>query len=378
MRISILTLPLKNNYGGILQAYALQHVLRNMGHDVQTVDLQFRYSLIKNFEVIIKRLILKYVFLRKNILNIMPVRPNFEDTNEINQNIKPFICKHIRLTDPVFSVDQFRLLNDTNDAFIVGSDQVWRPYYAPYLPAFFLDFVDDIRNIKRISYAASFGVDNWEYSEKLSKLCNKLIQKFDYLSVREKSAINFCSKYFQVNPVHVLDPTMLLSKNEYLHLIDRNKQFYKRDSIFSYILDPTNFTDRIIDIFCNYYRLDVNNIMPKSKYSPNCVISDCIFSPVEDWIAGFESAKFVITDSFHGVIFSIIFNKDFVVIGNESRGMARFSSLLKMFELCDRMVITASDLNNFDFDKHVDWDKVNFIKNQWQEKSFDFIINSLM
>ena len=97
------------------------------------------------------------------------------------------------------------------DAFIVGSDQVWRPSYNQHLEQAFLNFTENWKNVKRIAYAASFGVDNWEFTKKQTKECKRLVQKFDFVSVREDTAVNLCKEHLGIEATHVLDPTLLLS-----------------------------------------------------------------------------------------------------------------------------------------------------------------------
>src|SRR5690554_3373480 len=162
MKIGILTQPLHNNYGGILQAYALQKVLMDMGHEVWTVDSQFKkksfWSLIV---IIVKRIILKYVLLRTDIKTIIPITPTSVERAYISQHLNSFIQQNINKTRKTTLYNLKKIVEDyCFHAIVVGSDQVWRPKYSPNMDAFFLKSIKQ-QKIIRIAYAASFGTDKW-------------------------------------------------------------------------------------------------------------------------------------------------------------------------------------------------------------------------
>ena len=128
----------------------------------------------------------------------------------ISQHTQKFISEYIHR-----KIINFKNLRENDfDAIVVGSDQIWRPCMFPNIENAYLRFTIDW-DIKRISYAASLGVDNWEYSPKQTKECRRLIQKFNAISVREKSSIDLLKKYFNVNACHVLDPTLLIEGSQY-------------------------------------------------------------------------------------------------------------------------------------------------------------------
>ena len=100
------------------------------------------------------------------------------------------------------------------DAYVVGSDQVWRPNYNPFMKAMFLG-ITEREDVKRIAYAASFGTSKWEFSPQMTSECAVLAKKFDMITVREKSGVDLCREYFGVEATWVLDPTMLLNREDY-------------------------------------------------------------------------------------------------------------------------------------------------------------------
>lgn len=399
MKIGILTQPLTNNYGGLLQAYALQTILERMGHEVIILNrpMPFVSNVEKDSFV---SSVLRFV---KNCAKFMMRKPLTKVYHELlphqrivtNRLTETFIVANHHKS-PDFSTTESLVAycrKQGFDAYVVGSDQCWRPLYSPCLPNYFLDFTKDW-NVKRLSYAASFGVDHWEYSEKETHICASLAQRFDAVSVREESGIALCKEHLGVDAIHVLDPTMLLDADDYNCLVqDLNP------TIFS--ISPEHRVRTVIDVkdkklFCYVLNMDaqkqafIENVskskglvsiecMPK-KFRAQEVFEkcpdECTFPPVELWLQSFRDSEMVIADSFHGTVFSIIYNKPFWVLGNPERGMARFYSLLKMFGLENRLV-TIDRLDNIDFDASIDWCAVNARREELKQKSQTFLKENL-
>lgn len=344
MRIGILTLPLHTNYGGILQAYALQTVLERMGHQVVVLNKKkkFNLPLWKRPLSYSKRVIKKYIFRKKNI-RVFEEQYRQKTYPVISQYTQSFIDKYIHL----YNVESLSDLKETDfDAIVVGSDQVWRPKY--FMPMFKTGIEDAYLgfarkwDIKRIVYAASFGTEEWEYTPLQSKNCGDLLRQFDAISVREESGVRLCKERLGLEAKHVLDPTMLLEKEDYIKLFEKANTPKSPGTLLYYILDETPEKVDTINKIAND-----RNLMPfriNSKIgNPNALLEERIQPPVETWIRGFYDAELVVTDSFHACVFSIIFGKPFVVIGNEKRGMARFESLLKMFGQENRITSQVND-----------------------------------
>lgn len=377
MKIGILTLPLNSNYGGVLQAYALQTVLKRMGHDVLEIELKknLRWQYPPLWKIPLsfgKRFLFKYIVRRKN-QKILLERYERKIYPLLVHDILEFISKYIKQ----FKVDKFIDCKGKFDAFVCGSDQIWRYKY-------YLFFEGDIANVylkflgddscKRIAYAASFGTDNWEYPAKETAECKNWIQKFDAVSVREETGVKLCSTYYDIKAKHVLDPTMLLSKDDYVDLIEKSDVPKSTGNLFCYILDNT---DEKMNV--------VKNIEKQRHLSSFFMNGDCgnwtedlekrIQPPVESWLRAFYDSEFIVTDSFHACVFSILFHKQFLVIGNKERGLARIYSLLSMFGLEDRLTSdTGLDINRM---KTIDYDRVDEILAKHREESRTFLIQAL-
>ncbi len=337
MKIGILTLPLHTNYGGILQAYALQTVLERIGHEVVVIDTPNVKSAPSLF-TLAKRLVKRLLGYRVGVFSewkhnrVYPI---------ISQHTQPFVDKYIHR----------RVVNSPNelranefDAIIVGSDQVWRPKYYGKIEDAYLAFAKGW-HIKRIAYAASFGTDDWEYTPEQTKTCGELLRMFDAVSVREASGVQLCKEHFGVEAQHVLDPTMLLAKEDYIRLVETADVPKSKGTLLNYILDDSPEKRALIEWVAKEKGLVPFRV--NSRIEDHAApLEERIQPPVEQWLRGFYDAEFVVTDSFHACVFSILFGKPFVVVGNKERGMARFESLLKMFGLEDRLVSSVEDYNH--------------------------------
>ena len=370
LKIGILTLPIAEIYGGILQTVALYRYLHNQGHDVVLI---YKDSYQASWKKIVKDILLNIPFHNiKNIKTNHKIKKEWQNRKSFHRS---FIEREIfKISQDLYTKqDLENFVNKENfDAVIVGSDQVWRKAYIndKYYKSYFLDFVDGCKT-KKIAYAASFGKDYWEGKDDIDYI-SKLLADFTAVSIREKSGVAICKNSFGFdNAKHVLDPTMLMDKefykNEIISKYDTSR--VSKGGLLTYVLDEEDEKKQIINFVKNNLNMDkVHHLKGfntlKTTYS------------VPEWLASFSNADFVVTDSFHGMVFSIIFEKDFVVIGNVGRGMDRFVSLLALLELEDRLILNKYELNN-DRLKKIDFNKVKEILNKEQKISEEFLEGTL-
>lgn len=366
MRIAILTLPLRVNFGGILQCYALQTVLERMGHEVSVLNTEFENVSCKvRVGLFVKRLV-------KTILRKESRFYGWKTEMEITRRYtRAFVDKYIHIRN----ISDLSLLKDGEyDVIVVGSDQIWRPlYYRPIVDAY-LKFAKDWTLTKRVAYAASFGVDEWEYTPKETEECASLLKLFDAVSVRESSGIDLCRKNLGRDVVQVLDPTLLLTKEDYLSLINQSNVKRRKGGLFYYFLDKAPEKLHLAKKIAEERELvsyEANNPDVDKSFLH---FEKRIQMPLELWLANLLDSSFVVTDSFHGCVFSIIFNKPFVVVGNEERGIARLKSLLSMFGL-DNRFISLSNMFDIQQVKDIEWDKVNRILDEKRKGSLAFLRN---
>lgn len=339
-KIGIVTLHAIANYGGILQCYAMQTVLRRMGYDVEKIELSMWRKPLTPLQ---KMLIYPYRIFKKKVLKLQsPIKleqHQYEIAMKKYNRAKytmPFINDHINRKN-VYSYSEL----DSKEyyALVVGSDQIWRPQYARNANAdirdAYLRFAKEW-DAKKIAYAASYGTDICEYTDEEKRDCGELLKQFDAVSVRETSGIEICHQMGRNDACQVLDPTMLLTKDDYGSLVPENYPKSEGD-LMCYVLDKSEDAQAIINYVAQMKGLNPFEVIAQSDTEDSSQ-EEYYQPPVEKWLRGFMDAKFVVTDSFHACVFSILFGKPFVVLANQQRGNARYQTLLKMFGLEDRLV----------------------------------------
>lgn len=366
MNIAILTQPICNNYGGIIQNYALQTVLERMGNSVTTLNnpvVPGKYgSRIRLFLSVMRRLLWK-ISGKPGIVWINPEIQGFKEI-DLAQLQKRFIDEYLHIVNVEIPLTRDQVIDRNFEAFVVGSDQVWRPRYNKCIENMFLDFTESM-NVKRIAYAASFGSDNWEITSGQTSRCFELAKRFEAISVRESGGVKLCKEYLGVDAFHVLDPTLLLEASDYLELCG-GCEHPSGDYIAVYILDYSKKRMQFLRRISKELKLPIHFVGRFTKSG---------FPSVESWLEGIANAKYVITDSFHGTVFSIIFQKQFLTIQNLVRGVDRFKSLLELLGLEDRLI---SD-NGFEIlGNEIDYSKVNTILNREREESMKFLRDNLV
>ena len=367
MKIGIITLPLHFNYGGILQNYALQKILKDMGHDPYTIEFQDTFNTPYNPIVYIKRMLKKYI-LRKNV-KIFTEKYDRLTYPTITQYTKTFINNHIKR---ICYKDYKQIKPDDFGAFIIGSDQIWRPCYFPKLHISYLGFARNW-NIKKIAYAPSFGSDQWEYTFSQTRRCKNNLKHFTAVSIREKEGVKLCEQNLERVPELVLDPTLLVGADIYSSLLD-NYKCNERIGMFTYVLDENSWTKGFCKSIAQNKALPVYRANSKVE-DPSAPLNERIQPSVEQWLYGIKNSEIVITDSFHACVFSIIFHKPFVVIVNKFRGVSRIKSLLEPLGLSKHIITEAGD-----FDANYDYsipDSAYIKLASLKEPSLKYLLNSL-
>ena len=366
MKIAIVTLPLHTNYGGLLQAFALKTTLEGMGHEVAVLDTKDKMPLPVWYKA-------PFIYASRALKKVLKPSSGIEVFRELKYKrelpVRAVQTQKFveRLINPRIVKSYKDVKEGEYDAFVVGSDQVWRPRYFGKIEDAFLKFTHNW-SVRRLSYAASFGTDQLEYEYEMLQSCSKLLEGFDAVSVREDVAVKMCEEWFGYeNAEHVLDPVMLMDVQKYKDLAEDSAEHSCKGKIMTYILDPSKEKSAVVDFMTKVSGLDVAPTL-KSYVVP----------PVQQWLAGFCYADFVVTDSFHGCVLSILLHKRFIAVGNSLRGMSRMSSLLEMFGLDDRLVqgIDPEDDGEF-WLAEPDWATVDAVLVQQREKSLKFLSEAL-
>lgn len=353
-KIGILTFqyPENRNFGASLQSYACLNLMKKFEKNVKLINY---YKADYNCS-----------FKEKIVLKL-------ESKNFIEYN-----KKFLNLTRKIISNENLNFLNKEFDAFVVGSDQVWRDKYLnKKTKHYFFDFVD--KNKKKIAYAASFGVDFWEGDKKLTEEIKPLIKRFDAISVREESGIDICKNTFEIdNAVCVLDPTLMISKEDYQPILDdwKDKSHLNKKYIAHMLLDDDEKLRKESQNIANYLKADINYI--KGKYKKILWKKYFSYNKVSQWLTYLKDAELVITDSFHCTVFSIIFHKKFVVVANPTRGVARLETLLGKVGLKDRFITSSISVKKSGIlDKEIDYNEVDKKLEVHRKYSMEFLKKAL-
>lgn len=305
MKVGILSLPFEPNYGWAVQLWALYHTIEKLGHDPIVINRRWNTT---NRGLIFK--IKRYVYY-KGICSRF--------SRFLNNEIPNITCE-------IRESSKLNEISKELNAIVVGSDQVWRIENTRGANLnFFLDFVYDT-SIKRIAYAASFGKDTWQGTPDETEKVKQLLSKFDLITVREQSGVRLCNELFNSRAINVVDPTLLLTEEDYNMILSLPQ---KKEQITTYILDSTTEKLDTIKKVATTKNLNIVSLYPKQRLN--------YFHSVYYWLENIRDAEYVIVDSFHGMVLSIIFKKNFVVMANKKRGLTRFSSLLMQLGLEDRM-----------------------------------------
>ena len=357
MRIGIVTQPLVANYGGILQNYALQQVLKKLGYE--PITLNYMPSLkLGRYLLYAGKAVLCASFPSKR----HPIKP-YRRYLKRPAVIEPFIQNNISLTRIVPDYSKRLLKKYGIDGIVVGSDQVWRySFNSHYIEDMYLDFAKDYHCLK-LSYAASFGEDDWRYPIDVTEQAKSLIKQFKAVSVREHSAATLCHEYLGVEALTVLDPTLLLSSSDY-------EQFCNEFSVDEnpymavYLLDENDEKNLFIEDMAKVKGLRIKKM---AKSSPK--------RSVEEWLTTLKNADYVLTDSYHGSIFSIIFEKQFLTFNNKRRGEDRFHTLFDALKLQDRLIEPSSSVESVY--ERIDYPSINSKLQELREESISYLKSAL-
>lgn len=338
------------NYGSVLTNYALHSVLTQMGKSVLMLE--------------------------------WPVLSDEIPARKPNNKTRRF-ANHFYEQSMMTKLSDFHRFNYHCNSFLVGSDQLWNWWSNRDVGSyfFFLDFVDDAH--KKIAYSTSFGHDHVHYPEEMRLKIGYLLQRFDAISVREKSGVTVCKRDFDVDAVQTMDPVFLCSMEAYERAIALSNATVEDQYVLAYILNPTEEKIRSVRHTAQQMNLPYHIILDgqedfeKLKQQAN---DPNVLENVEiaDWLKYIKYATYVITDSFHGFCYSVIFQRNLSVFPNQLRGLARFESLSQITGLEDRLLYSHDDLVQKEPWKHpIDYSKVVARMKPQIEYSVQWLKNAL-
>lgn len=346
MKIALLTIWHEKNYGAELQAYATIKYLSSLGHEVKLIDI--RLADMRTYST------------KGKIANFL----SYFTPGDLK--FRKFWKKSIPTTRRYHSLEELKHNPPEADLYVVGSDQVWNSEITKSMaPVFFLNFGN--KNIKRASYASSFGVEVWNANELLTQDIRSLLQQFNYISCREISGCNILKNIFGVEATCVLDPTLLSNIfSEFVEAKTENKIL-----VYYPLEDDKELKEYALKLSksLGYDCIDAANrrkLFGKVEWNRN--------SP-EQWISAIANSQLVITRSFHGVAFSIIFKRQFIVVNNTSR-ISRITNLLDSINLSNRCFHSFEEVDaGRPWEHPIDYKLVTPLLEKIQKDSIEFITN---
>lgn len=366
-KIGIVTFHCADNFGAVLQSYSLQHTINKMGYYSEIIDFRpnritSNYSLFVNMGESIE----KYGVLR-TIKRVILSTMDYKENKKRIQNFNNFRKKYLIISNNIYiTSEELKSEQPTYDYYITGSDQVWNPrFFSEIGESYFLDFA--VKESIKISYAASIAT---KIGDEYLDVFRENLKRFDYISVREKSAKNAIQKLTEKN-VHVtIDPTLLTTSEEWSKISTHNIPIDKYILVYDLVKNPL-----IIKVANKISKeLGYKIISYSSKKGYNNWLSS--FSSVNptDFLGLFENAEFVITSSFHGTVYSVIFNKSFYTIPHPTRG-SRMIDFLNELDLKERLV--QDENTKININEKIDYEKVNNILSRLRKDSIQFLENAL-
>ena len=367
MKVGILTFHNAHNYGAVLQAYALKEKIAAMGHEASLIDyrnpcIERNYQKKLTAKIRLFDLIHPGTLVKK--IKFLAHRKTMQDAWAVQwERFEEFIHAHLAVGPGIASVKE--LLEEPYDALIVGSDQIWTSQLTGGLdPVYLLDFDYDGR---KISYAAIINVG--EIPQKEKELFLRPLKEFDFLSVRERSLSDSIYAQYHLQASVALDPTLLLEAYEYEPLLRQAPKMRGR-YLFAYFVveDPAmDASVRYVSERMGIARVELH-YYKKKGFDPNTQFAD--FGPAE-FLNAVANAEFVLTNSFHGTVFSVLFQKEFYSI---SKGNARIDNLLRALGLKRRGIEGPGQM---DFSDQINFAKVQERLKEYRKESELFLCRAL-
>ena len=363
-KVGIITFHNAHNYGAVLQAYALQCQIEKLGYDVNIIDYRNRnieksYKLIKLSKNPIRcaRTILESIkYYKKN-------KKRFEIFND-------FINKKLKLTKRYRSMNELKKYSPNMDIYITGSDQVWNYEIVGELSdAYTLNF--GAKEVNRISYAASIG--NSEIKDEYKEKFKEKMPILNHISVREETAKRELKKLINKQMEVVLDPTLLLTKEEWNSKIC-NKENLKEEYILAYVVKPNEEYRKIVNNLSERTGLKVIHFEKKNVY--NHELRSAYAADPFEFVNLIKNAKYVVATSFHATVFSVLYHKNFFIIPHINTG-SRIINLLDKLDIKNRVFYKLEDFIKYDFESKINYENVDKKLEEERKKSINFLKEAL-
>lgn len=364
-KIGIVTIW-SNNYGSVLQAYALQTIIERLGYEAEIIQ-HYRDPYKTESQSRIKQI------MHYSPSFLLEYAINYKRKRMLHQGYANFKSSRLKISkESYFQDSDFSDLSSRYDAIVVGSDMLWSYDFKDNWPFYYASFAP---SEKIVAYAPSFGKN--DLSKEEIEMCKPMISRINHLSCREEAGVSFIKEQFGLTAEHVIDPTLLLNGAEWSHLLGDMPRLVKDSYILTYVFTGSCQNGRKQLFNQLNSRKDKQLLFisgQEGKFKSN--IYNGYFSPVE-YVNLFRDADFTVTDTFHGLMFSLIFNKPFIVLDKSSFGVSsdRQQSTLKTYGLEDRFVTPDIVVN--DELMQLDYTSIEQMINVNREKSINYLKKAL-
>lgn len=361
MKIGLLTFHSAHNYGAVLQAYATQEKVKELGHTIEVVQY--------NPDYLIKQKLFPVSKNNSLVVNIKLIVEGFLTlTSKIlrRKKFESFIHTKLELSAKKYFSNPFPS-NFDYDVFIMGSDQIWNCKLTKGFDPVYLGNFDTKPTAKKITYAASMS--HYALSESQENEFSSLIENFNEISVREEDLQTYLSKKYNKKSTVVVDPTFLLSATQWSSMAEKPKTTQKYVLVYS--VDLRNEALRIAQKIAKEIQAEVIEL--SMNVDKNALKNKYQTTSPEGYVGLFENAAFVVTSSFHGTAFSVIFNKPFYSIAHGSDKDSRQKTILNNLGVLDRFIAKDSNPGFMTLDYTIPNQKLNVLR----ENSVQFLVNSL-
>lgn len=351
MKIVLLTIWQVKNYGAELQAYATIRALKELGYTVEIID----YRLNELSSPTIKQIVIR-------LLNSLTL-----ETYKFNV----FWKKYFPTTKHYHNLKDLQKESPQADVYLVGSDQVWNPEITQEkIFTYFLNFGSN--SVRRISYASSFGINVWNMDSEFTATIQNLLNRFAVLSSREKSGVSILRNIFHLEAANVLDPTLL--HDDYSELVG---EITSKNTLVYYPLSSFPELESFSMNLAKDLNLCYRNINKKSYLIRKIVWNRL---SVENWIKSIAESSFVVTPSFHGLAFSLIYKRQFAIVQNvkDKNRSSRITDLLNILGLSDRYFTCVEEFRNSRiWERNINYQDVSKRMSSLREQSWQFLKSAL-
>ena len=388
MKIGIVTCwKSMDNYGQLLQCYALQTLLRSWGHDAYLIRYapkkKNNKSIRKRIEILLLNIYCKLYILiigtgRKHCVRKETLLRHINNKENRFRCFEEFRKEYIIMSSLVYySFEELQANPPEADLYITGSDQVWHnPYYEESIKGYFLQFGSN--KTKRISYAASIGRS---LNTNELPLFRNYLKCFDAISVREDTACQLCIEQGFKAQV-CIDPSMLLSKDVYLSIA--KQPVGDKKYAFMYVLNiksAENFHWPAIKEYIGQRHLELKSVTGSGYYQGRELINGHtnLLASIPEWIGYMQQAECVFTTSFHGTVFAILMHRPFLTIGLQGKycgSNSRVEQLLSMLGIPERMFNPHISIQQ-QMDNKINWRDVDQRIDKMKQASFMFLKDNL-